>query len=240
MPGAFAYHLHSFSASTVRSTTRNWCGPLLAKGATCTMGCVYEPYLGYTPNVAIFLDALARGQTFGEAAWTAQGALSWQTAVIGDPLYRPFGQSLQQLHQRLARAHDPLDQWAYLRLANLAFQRGAPLAEISRLIENLPASTGSAVLTEKLADLYDAQGKPSSAILTYQQALLLTPSPQQRIRIRLALAEKLLAQNRDAEAAADYQQLLAESPDYPGRAEIEIKLAGLQQKIASNRPPSGS
>ncbi len=43
MPGAFAYHLHSFSASTLRSTTQNWCGPLLAKGATCTMGCVYDP-----------------------------------------------------------------------------------------------------------------------------------------------------------------------------------------------------
>ena len=38
MPGAFAYHLFSFSADTLRSTTRNWCGPLLAKGATCTMG----------------------------------------------------------------------------------------------------------------------------------------------------------------------------------------------------------
>ena len=56
MPGAFAYHLHSFSASTLRSTTANWCGPLLAKGATCTMGCVYEPYLSFTPNVALFLD----------------------------------------------------------------------------------------------------------------------------------------------------------------------------------------
>ena len=46
MPGAFAYHLHSFSAASIRSTTHQfWVGPLLAKGATCTMGCVYEPYL---------------------------------------------------------------------------------------------------------------------------------------------------------------------------------------------------
>ena len=43
MPGAFAYHLHSYSAATLRSTTQHWCGPLLAKGATCTMGCVDEP-----------------------------------------------------------------------------------------------------------------------------------------------------------------------------------------------------
>jgi uncharacterized protein (TIGR03790 family) len=43
MPGAFAYHLHSFSANTLRSTNVGWAGPRLARGATCTMGCVNEP-----------------------------------------------------------------------------------------------------------------------------------------------------------------------------------------------------
>ena len=38
MPGAFAYHLHSFSARTLRSATQGWVGPLLAKGATATLG----------------------------------------------------------------------------------------------------------------------------------------------------------------------------------------------------------
>jgi hypothetical protein len=51
------------------------------------MGCVYEPYLTGTPNVAAFLARwLADGFTFGEAAWDAQPVLSWQTTVIGDPL----------------------------------------------------------------------------------------------------------------------------------------------------------
>ena len=239
MPGAFAYHLHSFSASTIRSASNNWCGPLLAKGATCTMGCVYEPYLGYTPNVAFFMEALARGYTFGEAAWAAQPALSWQTTVIGDPLYCPFSQSLQRLHAELARTHNPLDEWAYLRLANLALVRGARKAEVSVLLENLDQTTNSAVLTEKLADLYDALGKPSSAILTYQRALDLKPSPEQRIRLRLALGDKLPAQDRDAEAVEDYQKLLAESPDYPGRELISSKLAALQQKIAGTNAPAG-
>ena len=54
MPGAFAYHLHSFSADSVRSATQNWVGPLLARGVTATMGCVYEPYLGGTPDVGTF------------------------------------------------------------------------------------------------------------------------------------------------------------------------------------------
>ena len=108
MPGAFAYHLHSSSAATLRSTTANWCGPLLAKGATCTMGCVYEPYLSLTPNVALFLERFTVGQfTFGEAAWAAQPALSWQTTVIGDPLYRPFGKEPQVLQYELTRASQP-------------------------------------------------------------------------------------------------------------------------------------
>ncbi len=58
MPGAFAYHLHSYSAATLRSTNQNWAGPLLAKGATITMGCVDEPYLSGTPDVAVFTARL--------------------------------------------------------------------------------------------------------------------------------------------------------------------------------------
>jgi uncharacterized protein (TIGR03790 family) len=237
MPGAFAYHLHSSSASTLRSATENWCGPLLAKGATCTMGCVYEPYLSGTPNVAVFMEMFGHGYTFGEAAWAAQPYLSWQTTVIGDPLYRPFGKSPQRLHFELSHAHNPLDEWAYLRLANLGLARGARLAEVSGLLENLDATTNSAVLTEKLADLYDAQGKPSSAILTYRNALKLNPSPEQRLRLRLTLGEKLQAQGCDAEAVENYEKLLAESPDYPGRQYIENTLAALRLKIADTNTP---
>jgi len=54
MPGAIRISPASFSAATIRSTNEYWVGPLLAKGATCTMGCVYEPYLAGTPNVAVF------------------------------------------------------------------------------------------------------------------------------------------------------------------------------------------
>jgi hypothetical protein len=233
MPGAFAYHLHSYSANTIRSATDNWCGPLLAKGATCTMGCVYEPYLAATPNVAFFLERLGMGGTFGEAAWAAQPALSWQTTVIGDPLYRPFGKSPQLMHAELSRQHSPLLDWSFLQLANLGLVRGARMSQISSLIENLDLTTNSAVLTEKLADLYDAQGKPASAILTWQNALKLNPSPEQRIRLRLALGQKLLAQNRTDEAVENYQKLLDESPDYPGKGFILNTLAALRQKISS-------
>jgi tetratricopeptide (TPR) repeat protein len=239
MPGAFAYHLHSSSAATIRSASQYWVGPLLAKGATCTMGFVYEPYLAGTPNIAIFTARLvAAGFTFGEAAYAAQPVLSWQTTVLGDPLYRPFEKSPQELHAALLQQHSPLLEWSYLRLVDLGLARGARLAEVCNLLENLDATTNSAVLTEKLADLYDAQGKPSSAILTYKNALKLNPSPEQRIRLRLTLGEKLQAQDRDAEAVENYQQLLAESPVYPGREFIVNTLAALQQKIAGTNTPA--
>jgi uncharacterized protein (TIGR03790 family) len=236
MPGAFAYHLHSSSAATLRSATANWCGPLLARGATCTMGCVYEPYLSLTPNVALFLERFTVGQfTFGEAAWAAQPALSWQTTVVGDPLYRPFGREPQVLQSELTQRHSPLIEWYYLRIANVEQLRGAPLPQIAGFLESLPATTNSAVLTEKLADLYAI---PSHAIDAYERALTLNPTPEQRIRIRLALGEKLQAQDFTAAARRDYQKLLEEAPDYPGKAAIEEKINALTQKISDTNAPA--
>jgi uncharacterized protein (TIGR03790 family) len=239
MPGAFAYHLHSFSAATIRSTNEFWVGPLLAKGATCTMGCLNEPYLVLTPNFAAFLARwIGGGFTFGEAAWAAQPALSWQTTVVGDPLYRPFGKPPPQIHAELAHRRSPLIEWSYLRLVNLDLVRGMSIAELVPFLESLDVTSQSAVLTEKLADFFQQQGKPSSAIETYQRALRLHPSPEQGIRIRLTLVEKLLAQHREADAIENYEQLLKEAPGYPGKPAIEAKLAVLKQKsTATNNAP---
>jgi len=235
MPGAFAYHLHSFSANTLRSTTENWCGPLLAKGATCTMGCVYEPYLSGTPNVAAFLARWTLSRfTFGEASWAAQPFLSWQTTVIGDPLYRPFGKLPDSLHQELADGHNRLIEWSYLRSADSALARGASIIAVAGYLESLDATPGSAVLSEKLGDLYEKEGKPSSAIELCQRALNLNPSPEQRIRLRLVLGDRLEQQGRDQEAYDDYQALLRESPDYPGRTAVYQKLLALARKL--NKP----
>jgi uncharacterized protein (TIGR03790 family) len=232
MPGAFAYHLHSFSAATLRSTRQNWCGPFLAQGTTCTMGCVYEPYLALTPNVAMFLERFSIAQfTFGEAAWAAQPALSWQTTVIGDPLYRPFAKQPMELHQELTQRHSPLVEWSFLRLVNVDRARGRSPAYLANLIETTGVATNSAVLTEKLGDLYAAQGKSAPAIENYERALTLNPSPEQRIRIRLELADKLVAQNFIAAARRDYQKLLEETPDYPGKPAIKEKINALDQKL---------
>lgn len=239
MPGAFAYHLHSSSAATLRSTNQYWAGPLLAKGATCTMGCVYEPYLSCTPNVAAFLARLiAGGFTFGEAAWAAQPVLSWQITVVGDPLYRPFGREPSALHAEFARTHNPLIEWSYLRIVDLGLVHGAPVVQLAAFLETIPVTTNSAVLTEKLAGLFETQGKPSPAIETFQRVLTLNPSPEQRIRLRLTLSDKLVAAGRESDAIENYKQLLKESPDYPGQPSVEAKLAALEQKLAGTNAPA--
>jgi tetratricopeptide (TPR) repeat protein len=238
MPGAFAYHLHSYSAATLRSTTQGWCGPLLAKGAACTMGCVYEPYLSCTPNVAAFLARFANGFTFGEAAWAAQPVLSWQTTVVGDPLYRPFGRPPAELHAELVRTRNPLLEWSFLRLVDLDQVRGVRVAQLANFLENLPATTNSAVLSEKLAGFFEMEGKPSSAIDTYELALARHPSPEQRIRLRLTLSDKLVAAGRESDAIENYKQLLKESPDYPGKPSVEAKMAALEQKLSGTNAPA--
>ncbi len=232
MPGAIAYHLHSFSAATLRSTTNNWAGPLLAKGATATMGCVHEPYLGGTPDLGVFTARLLfHNFTFGEAAYASQNVLSWMTTVVGDPLYRPFAKPPQQLHLELEAKKSKLIEWSHLRVVNLNQARGASLAEMVGYLEQIATTRESAVLSEKLGDLCSAQGKPSSAVHAYERALKLDPSPQQRIRLRLTLGEKLLALKRDEEAYDNYWKFLEESPDYADKASIQQNLAALAQKL---------
>ncbi|MBG7606475.1 MAG: TIGR03790 family protein [Verrucomicrobia bacterium] len=88
--GAVAIHLHSFSAQQLTDAHKNWCAPLLVRGAAATVGNVYEPYLHLTHHFSILHDRLLKGWTFAEAAWASMPVTSWQGIILGDPLYRPF------------------------------------------------------------------------------------------------------------------------------------------------------
>jgi len=236
MPGAFAYHLHSFSAATIRSTTERWVGPLLAKGATATMGCVDEPYISGTPDVSIFAGRwIAMGFTYGEAAYACQQAISWQTTVIGDPLYRPFGKSLQKLVDEQQETHSKWLEWSYERAVNVGMLNGKRPSDMAAFLQSLPLTKESAVLSEKLGDIYYAIGKPASAIEAYQNCVKDTPSRLQRVRVRQYLANVLTEQNKTQEAVDDLKALLQEVPDYPGRGSVEKRIQDLSAKVG-NKP----
>src|SRR5205807_2766369 len=127
--------------------------------------------------------------------------------VVGDPLYRPFGRDPEQLQDALLQRHSKLTEWCFLRLIDINLANGKPVADCVAFLEQLATAKQSAVLTEKLGDLYTAQGKPSSAAHEYQQALKLDPSPQQRLRLGLTLADKFVSLGQPQQAYDAYEQL---------------------------------
>jgi len=233
MPGAFAYHLHSFSAATVRSSTANWVGPLLARGAAATVGFVYEPYLGGTLDMAVFTARFVHeGFSLGEAAWAATPALSWQTTVIGDPLYRPFALNPQKLHERLTARQSPLIEWSHLRVVNLNRAIGSRDSDLAAYLEETPETATSAVLSEELGNIYGALGKPSSAVLMYRRALMHVTSRPQKARISMALTDKLLAEGKQAEAWEALETFSKDFPEYRERLELYRQMLAAAQGLS--------
>ena len=232
MPGAFAYHLYSFSAQTIRASNQSWVAVLLQKGATCTMGMVDEPYLHYTPDVSICAVALVSlGYSFGEAAYASQTALSWQTTILGDPLYRPWGQREGELRAALVQRGSPLAEWSYLMSANRKLTIRAALPVVLDALESEPATRRSAVLTEKVGDLYWAHGKIPDAIGAYEAALNRGPSPMQRLRLMLSLAEKRAVYGPDDKALAWYDTVLKEFPNYPDALKLHQQMLPIAKRI---------
>jgi uncharacterized protein (TIGR03790 family) len=231
MPGAFAYHLHSFSAEFVRTPTERWVGPLLNKGATCTMGTVFEPYLQGTPDIAVFMGRwLFEGVTFAEAAYVSQKMLSWQTTVIGDPLYAPFHEKPRAQHERLEATHSKFFEWSLLRVVNINLIE-YPVDDAINFLRGNPETKNSALLCEKYGDILKSKGKWINAMEPYERALKLNPTPQQRLRISLTLAAMQTNLGHGRQAYEIYQSLLRDYPDYPDLIRIYQKIVPLAQQF---------
>ena len=195
--GAIACHLHSFSASSIRTTDQAWVGPLLEHGAAATMGNVWEPYLSLTIHFDVLNERLQQGFTLAEAAWSATPGLSWQNVVIGDPLYRPFwkntmGQGADRdcaLYKALVQRHssDPDTKALKKDLLDLATGHRSP-----RLLEFLGL-------------LSSLEGKVSEAVEVLEHARSLHASPEDKLRLILYEVELLRRDHekpREAEAMA--------------------------------------
>ncbi len=90
--GAIGYHIASAECSTLRDKNRPiWCVQMLEKGVAATIGPVHEPYVQGFPLPEVFFGHLIEGyMSLGEAYLVSLPFLSWQTILIGDPLYQPF------------------------------------------------------------------------------------------------------------------------------------------------------
>jgi len=213
--GAIAYHIHSFSAETVRSETRNWVGPLLFHGATATMGAVYEPYLRFTPDISLFVSALLSGLSFAEAAYQSQLSLSWMVTMVGDPLYRPFPRNFYENLDAAQTADSPDLPWFRLRKVRLLSNTGA-LSEtktaVAKLVEDFPKNE---IILEGGADIYRDLNEKKEASELYDKALDLIGDrePRDRLRLLMKLAELNRRDDKPKEALKLYEKLMVEYPE---------------------------
>lgn len=230
-PGAIAYHLHSFSARALRVDDVWWAGPLLARGATATLGCTEEPYLEMTPHVHLLAHRLMFGRfSFGEAAYACQRSLSWQNTVVGDPLYAPFALGQKERYEALEARKAPEIEWSMLMWINVRLAQGAPLKEILQFYETNPTGE-SAVLQEKLGDIYKSRGKLIDAMAPYGECLKLKMGAIQRLRVTLSAASLLSSFGKPEQALELYEGLIRDYPNYAAQKDIYEKMAKVASRL---------
>lgn len=212
-PGAVAVHLHSYSANTLRSTTTNWCGPLIARGVAATLGNVYEPYLSLTANLDIFQDRLMSGLTLAESAHMSMRALSWMGVVIGDPLYRPYAVWNQFYDPR----NRPPNPWRRFRSITLN-AKGNLLDAVIPLHEAARETRDGMFLEALGAAQFDVKNAAAS-VNSFRDAQALTTNNEVYRRLEIETAEALRAVNASSKPDQPIEQqkveTLLEMPDSP-------------------------
>lgn len=190
--GAIACHLHSFSASIIRTSTQAWVGPLLDHGAAVTMGNVWEPYLSMTIHFDIFNDRLLKGWTVAEAAWCATPVLSWMNVVLGDPLYRPFAHS--------SMGDDQDRDYSLLQALAKRHASDSSTAALKRQVLKIGQDRNNPHIIELLGLLSSQEGKTDEAISMLEHARTLYQDANNRLRTSLYQAD-LMRQDKPAALA---------------------------------------
>ena len=157
--GAVACHIHSFSATTVRSTRDYWCGPLLAKGACAVLGNAWEPFLQHTTQLDKFTESLLAGRNLGEAAWGATQTLSWMNVVLGDPLYQPFPANPAKVEK------DIDTDYKALRLALARWGKAGPANEA--LMKYLKLA-GTTLQSDPSSNVWRCMPRPAPILLNWK------------------------------------------------------------------------
>jgi uncharacterized protein (TIGR03790 family) len=230
-PGAVAVHIHSYSAQTLRSATEGWCGPLVSRGVTATVGNVYEPYLEDLHRPDLMLDALVRGEDLVDAAYYALPVLSWQSIVIGDPLYRPFSVGLSEQLGRISALPPGLAGYAVIRRMNLDDAQGRPadaIAEGRAGLKKVPSLALALAVAQRLA----ASGNREAATWMVRDAVDSMPASAETWEVEREAAVLLAACGRTGEAIGVYRKLF-ESDGLPAGALSSWMAEARQVALAS-------
>ena len=207
--GAIAVHLHSFSATTIRSPLSYWVAPLLTAGAAATLGNVYEPYLHFTTQLDLFHDRLRAGFTFAESGYMAQRALSWMSTFVGDPLYRPY-KSVMDPEERPTTG-----EWAeYRKGAQLWFTQNRAAGEAALRAQGQELHSG--VIMEGLGLLELTVNDREAAIAAFEDARKFYGKSEDAMRATIHEAIQLRAVQRDPEALALVGKMIAAGPSIQG------------------------
>ena len=220
--GSIGFHLHSFSATTVRSVKKGWLGPLIEQGYCATFGNVYEPYLQFTHRPDLFMEMLLKGSSFGEAIAYCTPRWSWMAVAIGDPLYRPFSVDLDKQLDLI----DGTKHSAYVVLRELLRLEKEASEEVAlNFAKEQFINKPSLVLSYSLAQLYQKCGELENALEVLKLIRFLAVfSIDERV-----LAQKvadLLHQLGDSELAYAVYVKLINSHDNPKPLKVQLLESG--------------
>ena len=221
--GGIACHIHSFSATTLRSSKEYWCGPLLAKGACAVLGNTWEPYLDLTAHLDKFTAGLLAGRNLAEAAWAATKTLSWMNVVIGDPLYTPFPAA----PAKVEKSTD--SDYKALRLALARWGKEGPANEtLMKNLKTAGTTLKSGTIFEFMA-LHSQAGSQTPQLEAdqwFKLALQNYSAVPDKIRIRLEEADAWHREGKAKIAAKTLEKIIS---DYPSAPESEAARIRLQQ-----------
>tara|TARA_R100000027_G_scaffold67028_3_gene64321 strand:+ start:41033 stop:42595 length:1563 start_codon:yes stop_codon:yes gene_type:complete len=221
-PGAIAFHIHSFSAKTIRKRNAGWSGPLVERGVAATVGNVFEPYLEGTHNPVLFFDSLVKGQSLAEAAMRSNRFFSWQTILLGDPLYRPFAVPLEEQIQVVSPI-DPFAQYVVIREMNRLIREKGEAAAANFGKRKFMETPGFA-LALKTAALLRNEGRSVEALdLLSPFRYSVTVAPDE-IAVVVGIAEEFAALG-DTASALRLLEAMANSQGAP----LDLQLSVLQK-----------
>jgi uncharacterized protein (TIGR03790 family) len=234
VPGAIAIHIHSFSASTLHDENANWAGPLVSKGATATIGNVYEPYLQLTAHLDLFNDRLLHGFTFAESAYMSMPVLSWMSVMVGDPLYRPYAAWMG-----LGDKEKPASDWsAYHDFAVKNSSLGA--TEFRAAAKQFAARTHNAVMLEDIGLLEAAAENPLGASGCFDLARTTYTKRDDILRTVLHETEALAKQNKPKRALDLIRTVIRIVPDAPASSllkKMETELRAVKPAASPQTQP---